>query len=112
MTTNPTPAPLSPEREAEASARAAQIRLGQYGERARFTVATYDSGTEKALHEIALTLSAELDRVRAERDELKKRVADARKAAINDVGDWLSRIGEEGAGFIVRTCYPHEAGDR
>ncbi|MFJ1696224.1 hypothetical protein ACIOHC_13895 [Streptomyces sp. NPDC088252] len=45
---------------------AAEIRLAQYGEQSGLRVATYDSGTEKALHQIALTLLAELDRVRAE----------------------------------------------
>jgi hypothetical protein len=40
----------------------AEIRLAQYGERTK----TYDSGNEKALHEIALGLKAEIDRLRAE----------------------------------------------
>ncbi|MFJ2399787.1 hypothetical protein ACIOUE_00685 [Streptomyces xanthochromogenes] len=44
------------------TARAAKIRLAQYGEHA----ATYDSGSERALHEIALALSAEVDRLRGE----------------------------------------------
>lgn len=41
---------------------AAQVRLAQYGERAK----SYGSGIEKALYEIALTLSAEVDRLRTE----------------------------------------------
>ncbi|MDJ0342189.1 hypothetical protein QMK19_03185 [Streptomyces sp. H10-C2] len=48
------------------SPHAAQIRLAQYGERAEFTVATYGNGTAQALHQIALTLSAEVDRLTAE----------------------------------------------
>lgn len=44
----------------------AEIRLAQYGERTKtWSTATYDSGTEKALHEIALGLKAEVDRLRA-----------------------------------------------
>lgn len=54
---------------------AAQVRLAQYGERTKtWSTATYDSGTEKALHEIASALSAEVDRLRAERDALKERL--------------------------------------
>lgn len=52
-------------RKERVAARVAQIRLSQYRE-ARFAVATYGSGSERALHEIASTLSAELDRVRSE----------------------------------------------
>jgi hypothetical protein len=45
----------------------AEIRLAQYGQRtSTWSTATYDSGTEKALHEIALELKAEIDRLRAE----------------------------------------------
>jgi hypothetical protein len=43
----------------------AEIRLAQYGQRtSTWSTATYNGGTEKALHEIALGLKAELDRVR------------------------------------------------
>ncbi|OKK06445.1 hypothetical protein AMK26_10535 [Streptomyces sp. CB03234] len=50
----------------------AEIRLGQYMEqRARFSVATYDSGNEKALHEIALALRDEVERLRARVAELE-----------------------------------------
>lgn len=45
----------------------AEIRLAQYGERtSTWSTATYDSGTEKALHDIALGLKAEVDRLRAQ----------------------------------------------
>jgi hypothetical protein len=60
----------------------AEIRLAQYGERtSTWSTATYDSGTEKALHEIALELKAELDRVRTQRrlllDQLAKKDAES-----------------------------------
>lgn len=43
---------------------AALTRLRQYGERtSTWSIATYNDGTEKALHEIALTLAAEVDRL-------------------------------------------------
>jgi hypothetical protein len=45
---------------------AAEIRLGQYADRSTWSNATYNDGTEKALHEIALGLKAEVDRLRAE----------------------------------------------
>ncbi|CAL9501604.1 hypothetical protein [Streptomyces sp. enrichment culture] len=44
--------PMTPE--------AARVRLAQYGERTKtWSTATYADGTERALHEIALTLNAE-----------------------------------------------------
>lgn len=44
----------------------AEIRLAQYGQRtSTWSTATYNDGTEKALHEIALGLKAEVDRLRA-----------------------------------------------
>ncbi len=56
----------TPPAEAEARARAAQVRLRQYGERtSTWSTATYDNGTELALHGIAVDLSAEVDRLRA-----------------------------------------------
>lgn len=59
--------PLSP--------RAAQIRLAQYDERTKtWSTATYDSGTEKALREIAQALSAEVDRQRGEVRDLAARL--------------------------------------
>ncbi|TRV72578.1 hypothetical protein FKN01_29765 [Streptomyces sp. 130] len=43
---------------------AALVRLRQYGERtSTWSTATYNDGTEKALHEIALTLAAEVDKL-------------------------------------------------
>lgn len=43
---------------------AALVRLRQHGERtSTWSTATYNDGTEKALHEIALTLAAEVDRL-------------------------------------------------
>lgn len=46
----------------ELTPRAAEIRLAQYGERGK----PFECGNEKALYEIALTLQAEIDRLRAE----------------------------------------------
>lgn len=45
----------------------AEIRLAQDGQRtSTWSTATYNDGTEKALHEMAIGLKAELDRLRAE----------------------------------------------
>lgn len=50
----------------------AEVRLAQYGERTKtWSTATYDGGSEKALHEIALGLKTEIDRLRAELAEEK-----------------------------------------
>ncbi|MFJ6566572.1 hypothetical protein ACIQNU_04080 [Streptomyces sp. NPDC091292] len=56
----------------------AEIRLAQYGERtSTWSTATYNDGTEKALHEIALGLKTEIDRLREQRryliDQLTKK---------------------------------------
>ncbi|MFJ9101351.1 hypothetical protein ACIRJM_23120 [Streptomyces sp. NPDC102405] len=48
----------------------AEIRLAQYGERGTWSNATYGDGTEKALHEIAIGLKAEVDRLRSRVAEL------------------------------------------
>ncbi|OMI34472.1 hypothetical protein [Streptomyces sparsogenes] len=58
------------------------------------------------------TLAEKHDKVKSERDELEKRVVDARMAAIEDVANWLASIGDEGAAYIVRTCDIPEAGDQ
>jgi hypothetical protein len=56
----------------------AEIRLAQYGERtSTWSTATYNDGTEKALHEIALGLKAEVDRLRAELDDRSEALASA-----------------------------------
>ncbi|MDK0525055.1 hypothetical protein [Streptomyces sp. ML-6] len=63
-------APMTPD--------AALARLRQYGERtSTWSTATYNDGTEKALHEIALTLAAEVEQLRARGDELE-----AQRAAV------------------------------
>ncbi|WP_148838413.1 hypothetical protein [Streptomyces sp. sk2.1] len=50
-------APMTPD--------AALTRLRQYGERtSTWSTATYNDGVEKALHEIALALAAEVDRLK------------------------------------------------
>ncbi|WP_405479867.1 phiSA1p31-related protein [Streptomyces anulatus] len=46
---------------------AALARLRQYGEStSTWSTATYNDGTEKALHQIAVSLAGEVDRLRAE----------------------------------------------
>jgi hypothetical protein len=57
------------EQEIRARAEAAAVRLAQYGEPTKtWSTATYNDGTEKALHGIALALNAEVDRLRKELD--------------------------------------------
>jgi hypothetical protein len=63
----------------------AEIRLAQYADRSTWSTATYDSGNEKALHEIALGLKAELDRVRQQRKFLLDQIA--KKGAASGAGD-------------------------
>ncbi|MFE7233923.1 hypothetical protein ACFVAF_25300 [Streptomyces sp. NPDC057596] len=64
----------------------AEIRLAQYSERtSTWSTATYNDGTEKALHEIALGLKAELDRVRDQRKFLVGQIA--KKDAASGAGD-------------------------
>ncbi|GLP64263.1 hypothetical protein TUSST3_08830 [Streptomyces sp. TUS-ST3] len=76
MTDQPTNQQLTP----------AEIRLAQYGERtSTWSTAAYDSGTEKALHEIALGLKAEIDRLRTQRRVLLASIA--RKDARTGEGD-------------------------
>lgn len=51
----------------------ALARLRQYGERtSTWSTATYNDGTEKALHQIAVSLAAEVDRLRAQVAELER----------------------------------------
>lgn len=50
----------------------ALARLRQYGERATgWSTATYNDGTEKALHQIAVSLAGEVERLRARVAELE-----------------------------------------
>lgn len=68
--------------ETPMTAHAASIRLAQYGERTKtWSTATYDSGAEKALHEIAVALDAEVKRLRA---ELAHAVPHAREKALKE----------------------------
>ncbi|MEU4154733.1 hypothetical protein [Streptomyces antimycoticus] len=54
----------------------ARVRLAQYGERtSTWSTATYNDGTEKTLHQIALTLLAEADGLRARGAELENALA-------------------------------------
>lgn len=51
---------------------AALTRLRQYGERtSTWSTATYNDGTEKALHQIAVSLAEEVERLRARVAELE-----------------------------------------
>ncbi|MGW0780344.1 hypothetical protein [Streptomyces sp. NPDC002913] len=55
----------------------ALTRLRQYGERtSTWSTATYNDGTEKALHGIALTLASEVERLRAEAEKAACRCFD------------------------------------
>lgn len=52
--------------------KVARVRLAQYAERTKsWSTATYDSGTERALHEIAVALLAEADALGKERDAFR-----------------------------------------
>jgi hypothetical protein len=63
-------APLSPE--------VALLRLAQYGERtSTWSTATYNDGSEKALHEIALTLADRVAELEAERHSTNEALDDA-----------------------------------
>jgi hypothetical protein len=58
----------------------AEIRLAQYGQRtSTWSTATYNDGTEKALHEIALGLKEEIDRLRFRLAELGEQGPDDRE---------------------------------
>ena len=53
----------------------AEVRLGQYSERTKtWSTATYDSGTERALHEIACGLRDALEEVRDQRNAARLKV--------------------------------------
>lgn len=55
----------------------ALTRLRQYGERTKtWSTATYNDGTEKALHQIAVTLAAEAERLRKALSEATDQVAE------------------------------------
>lgn len=73
MTTNPTPAPLSPEREAAARQQIADLIYDTYGQ---FDHHRTSAIADAVMPAVRAAVAAELDRVRAERDELKKRVAE------------------------------------
>lgn len=75
------PAPMGDEPQVPMSLKAARVRLAQYGERtSTWSTATYNDGTEKALHEIALTLLAEVNRLEAERHVTNEALSDAAEA--------------------------------
>ncbi|MFD5940266.1 hypothetical protein [Streptomyces griseus] len=52
----------------------ALARLRQYGERtSTWSTATYNDGTEKALHQIAVSLAGEVERLRSQLQKLESR---------------------------------------
>ncbi|WP_411095972.1 hypothetical protein [Streptomyces sp. 020-2-3H-GM] len=60
---------------------AALARLRQYGERtSTWSTATYNDGTEKALHQIAVSLAAEVDRLRGELSDATAEMAENARA--------------------------------
>lgn len=61
------PMPVGPEPQAGDRRTAAEVRLEQYGDERR----TYGTGSEKALHQIALDLRGELERLRGRVAELE-----------------------------------------
>lgn len=64
----------------------ALVRLAQYGGRtSTWSTATYNDGTEKGLHEIALALAAEVDRLRTELAGREDHVQFLRKTAIPEL---------------------------
>jgi archaellum component FlaC len=64
----------------------AEVRLAQYGERTKtWSTATYDNGTEKALHEIALDLKGEMGRLRQELDRAREDVAFLERATLPEL---------------------------
>jgi hypothetical protein len=80
----------------------AEIRLAQYTEDKTWSTATYNNGTEKALHEIAVGLKAELDRVRKQRRFLIDQIA--KKDAASGGAD--RKVREFLAGDTPRTPAP------
>ncbi|MHC3427242.1 hypothetical protein [Streptomyces sp. DT18] len=76
----PTPEPLTPD--------AALVRLRQYGERtSTWSTATYNDGTERALADIARTLSAEVTRLRA----ALSAAADDVNELTDEIADWSAK---------------------
>ncbi|GGS41598.1 hypothetical protein F2B00_03580 [Streptomyces parvus] len=66
---------------------AALARLRQYGERtSTWSTATYNDGTERALHQIAVTLAGEVADLRARVAELGSALADATEPDVDGAG--------------------------
>ncbi|WP_032751602.1 hypothetical protein, partial [Streptomyces griseus] len=60
---------------------AALARLRQYGERtSTWSTATHNDGTEKALHQIAVSLAGEVDRLRGELSDATAEMAENARA--------------------------------
>jgi hypothetical protein len=92
----------------------ARVRLAQYGERTKtWSTATYDSGTERALHEIAVALLAEADALRArlakyerpaEADGITRRIAPTQALRENPVATMRS---EDTADIVTLASAQH-----
>ncbi|RZF02914.1 hypothetical protein [Streptomyces albidoflavus] len=77
---------------------AALVRLSLYGERTKtWSTATHDTGTERALHEIATTLGAEVTRLRVELAARTSQYAEAAAALAEEVLRSGKRIREHDA---------------
>ncbi|MFD6128663.1 hypothetical protein ACFWC2_14315 [Streptomyces diastaticus] len=77
---------------------AALVRLRQYGERTQtWSTATYNNGTELALHQIATTLGTEVTRLRGELDNRSSQYAEAAAALAEEVLRSGKRIREHDA---------------
>lgn len=77
---------------------AALVRLSLYGERTKtWSTATHDTGTERALHQIATTLGAEVTRLRVELDARSSQYAEAAAALAEEVLRSGKRIREHDA---------------
>ncbi|MFF6931545.1 hypothetical protein [Streptomyces californicus] len=91
---------------------AALARLRQYGERtSTWSTATYNDGTEKALHQIAVSLAAEVDRLRGELSDATAELAENARAMNGlrrhrDAAENRVRELEEEERFLERSTLP------
>ncbi|MER5815427.1 hypothetical protein [Streptomyces californicus] len=90
----------------------ALARLRQYGERtSTWSTATHHDGTEKALHQIAVSLAAEVDRLRAEMSRWRERTQEAEtseaqlKGRVRGLRAQVDELEEQGR-FMERNTLP------
>jgi len=85
------------------SVTVAEIRLAQYGQRTTWSTATYDSGTERALHEIACGLRDALEETRDQRNAARLKVAEL-EARVTELEAQLARpVDEEPIPYALTT---------